>query len=109
MKFLNGFEVNFIENVLPTIQPLTKWSNEKIIYKINFEKVIWYTVIETVSIKNEFLEMDGKYMKALLKFVDGSEKKLYIDLKELKSIKIDYDEATLSKYEKEFKKVIKDI
>ena len=117
MKKIRAYEVDFIEDIIPNINgPHNSWSNEKIIYYISTKNIIWYTPIKVETIVNNFLEINGKFMKSLFRFIDGSEKELYINLKWMKSEKITekvkesgHGNSSVSKYKKEFDKIIKDI
>jgi len=102
---MRGFDIDFIEKVLPDIKHSHQgWSNEKIIYFLSWDKIIWWTPIKFVNIKNKIISINGRYVKALIRFIDGSEKELYIDQKYVKR-----EETTDSKYKKEFYDIMKDV
>jgi hypothetical protein len=117
MKII-GWEVDFIEGALPNINSENDyWSNEKIIYHIYTRNIIWYNIIKIETIKNELLEeINGEYMKSLFRFVDGSEKELYVNMKEIESLSVTdkdkdvgYRDSSNSKYKKRFDKIMKEV
>jgi len=53
------------------------------IFNLNFDNLIWRTPLDSTELTNNVSLADGTYCKWLIRFVDGSEKKFYIDDKDL--------------------------
>jgi hypothetical protein len=49
------------------------------IFSLNFDNLIWRTPLDSTELTNNVSLSDGTYCKWLIRFVDGSEKKFYIN------------------------------